>query len=407
MHFVFATAITALPCFIAAAPQHVKRGGTAIPLTKRSSLVNPDKSVNFEVLNSHIESTRAEILRGFDSFEENTGVSHLSAVKRTRKQRASGGLLLDPFNIGTNLWSGTVSVGTPPLIYTVMFDTGSSDFILPGIACDASCDGHTLYDPASSLTSVNLGEPFVAEFEGGDSAFGQGHTDNVTIVGLTATDQTLGVASHYSHGFQLEQFPPDGLMGMGFQSISLYHQSPVFQTFVAQGQTDEPVFAFNFAGPRPELYLGGTNPNMYTGDFTYAQVTERGHWQVNMDSVVVNGVVVLANVDSIIDTGSHLIHGLPEDVATFYEAIGATPTPINPRFYSFPCADFPSVSFTFGGTSFLISAETFIIHIDHLDCFGAIIAGDVPFWVLGTVFLSNVYSVFDVANARVGFATLA
>ncbi|KAF9218721.1 acid protease, partial [Gyrodon lividus] len=111
---------------------------------------------------------------------------------------------------------------------------------------------------------------------------------------------------------------------------------------------------------------------------------------------------------SIIDTGSDLIiHGLPEDVATFYEAIGGTPALINPQFYTFPCDDVPSVGFTFGGTLFPISAETLIIgpvDSDPLDCYGAIIAGNAPFWVIGSVFLNNVYTVFDVANARVGFA---
>ncbi|KAF9226071.1 Asp-domain-containing protein [Gyrodon lividus] len=418
MHFTLATAIAVLPFVVAAIPQGVKQGGTAIQLSKRSSLVNADKSVNFEVLKSHVASTRAKILRGFDNFEKNTGASHPSDVKRARK-RASGGIPLDPFDVGPHIWFGAVSIGTPPKTYTVMFDTGSSDLVLPGVDCDDSCNGHAIYDPASSSSSVNLGEPFVVQYGSGDSAFGDQYTDNVTIVGLTATDQTFGVALHYSRGFQIEQFPADGVMGMGFQPISRYHQSPVFQTFVTQGYTDEPVFAFNFADPEPELYLGGTNPNMYTGDFTYAEVTTvglmrriQGYWQVNMVNIVVNGEVVLSNVDSIVDTGDDFIHGPPEDVAALYQAIGGTPLPTNSQLYTFPCDDVPSVSFTFGdtSTSFLISAETIIVgpvDEDPLDCIGAIIVANVPFWVVGGAFLRNVYTVFDVANERVGFAELA
>ncbi|KAF9220437.1 acid protease [Gyrodon lividus] len=408
MHLTLATAITSLPFFVAATPQRVKQGGTAIPLSKRSSLVNGDKSINFEAVNSHVASTRAKILRGLDIFEKNTGASHPSAVKRARK-RASGGLPLDPFEFG-NLWFGTVTVGTPPQIYTVLFDTGSSDFLLPGVDCDASCDGHTLHDPASSSTSVNLDQPFVMEFGSGDSAFGQQYKDNVTIVGLTATDQTFGVASHYSRGFRREWFIADGVMGMAFQSISEFNQNPVFQTLVTQGQTDEPVFAFNFVEPRFELYLGGTNPHMYIGDFSYTRVTEVGYWQVNMDNVVVNGEVFLTNVNSIIDTGSELIHGLPGDVAAFYEAIGGVPVPNNSEFYTFPCDDVPSVSFTFSGTSFPILAESLIfgtVDSESIECYGAIIVGSDPYWIVGTAFLENVYTVFDVVNERVGFAMLA
>ncbi|KAF9219537.1 acid protease [Gyrodon lividus] len=400
-----ATTITALPFFVAAAPGCVRKGGTAVALSKGLSLVNANKSVDLEALNSHVASTNDKILRGFDSFEKNTGASHPSGVKRARK-RASGGLPLYSFDVGPHLWLGTASVGTPPLIYTVLFDTGSSNLVLPSVDCDVSCNGHATYNPASSSTSVNLGQPFVMQVGSGDSAFGQQYTDNVTIVGLTATDQTFGAASHYSQGFQIDRFPADGVMGMGFRSISEHNHSPVFQTLVAQGQTNEPVFAFNFAAPGPELYLGGTNPDKYTGEFTYTQ----GYWRVDMDNVVINGEVVLTNVDSIIDTGSDLIHGLPEDVATFYEAIGGTPSPIDPRFYTFACDDVPSVSFTFGGTSFPISAGSFIIgpaDEDSIDCYGAIMAGNAPFWIIGSIFLSSVYTAFDVGNARVGFATLA
>ncbi|KAF9220173.1 acid protease [Gyrodon lividus] len=409
MHFTLATAITTLPFFVAAAPQRVKQGGTAIPLFKHSErLVNADNIVDLEALDSHAASTRGKILRGLDSFEKNTGAPHPSAVKRARK-RASNGLSLDPFDVG-NLWFGAVTIGTPPQTYTVLFDTGSSDLVLPGVDCDNSCIGHALYNPASSTTSVNPGLPFVIHYGMSDSAFGQQHTDNVTIVGLTATDQTFGVASHYSWGLQIRQFSPDGVMGMAFQSVSTYNQSPVFQTLVTQGRTDEPVFAFNLAGPGPELYLGGTNPDKYIGDFSYTQVTEHGYWQVNMDNIVVNGEVLLTNINSIIDTGAALIHGLPEDVATFYEAVGGAPLPNYPKFYTFPCDNVPMVSFTFGGTSFPISTDTLIVGLAYegsSDCIGAIIAENDPYWVVGAIFLENVYTIFDFANVRVGFATLA
>ncbi|KAF9219412.1 acid protease [Gyrodon lividus] len=395
MLFTFSTAITALPLFVAVALQRVKEVGTAIEFSKRSALVNTEKSVNLEAPDSYVASTRAFV----PICSTSIFCLQYRRLAPVCCERASGGLPLDTFDVGPHLWFGTVSIGTPPLFYTVVFDTGSSDLILPGVDCDDSCYGHAIYNPASSSTSVNLCEPFAIEYGTGDSAFGHLYTDNVTIVGLTATDQTLGVASHYSQGFKIERFDPDGVMGMGFQSISQYHQSSVFQTFVTQGQTDEPVFAFNFAAPEPELYIGGTNRDMYIGDFTYS-----GH------RTVVNGEVMLTNVDSIIDTGTDLIHGLPEDVATFYEAVGGGPVPASRQFYAFPCDAVPSVSFIFGGTSFPISVDTFIIgsaDSESIDCYGAIIAGNSPFWIVGAVFLSNVYIVFDVANARVGFATLA
>ncbi|KAF9219054.1 acid protease [Gyrodon lividus] len=407
MRFAVATIITTLPFFVAGVPQPAKHRGTTIPLFQLSSLVHADKNVKFEALNSHIALTTAKILRGFDNFEKNTGASHPFAVKGALK-RHFGAL---PMTSLSDRWFGIISVGTPPRNFATLLDTGSSDLILPGIDCDDSCDGHALYDPEASLTSVDLSEPFNAEFMNGDSAFGGQYIDNVTMAGLTATRQTLGAAVHYSQGFH---FLGDGLVGMAFQVMSRYNQSPFFQTLVTEGQTDEPVFAFSFAAPRPELYIGGTNPDMYTGDFTWTPVAQPGYWQVNIDTIVGNGQNVLTNVAGIIDTGTALIHGPPSDVAALYAAIGAIPFPLSQGFYSFPCNAVPSVSFTFGGTSFPVTAFNMGYFGIRGQCVGVVVAGTVrespicsPFWVIGTGFLSSVYTAFDLSNECVGFAMLA
>ncbi|KAF9220291.1 acid protease [Gyrodon lividus] len=227
-----------------------------------------------------------------------------------------------------------------------------------------------------------------------------------------ANGQALGAASHYSRGLEIEQFVGDGVMGMAFQAISEYNQSPVFQTLVTQGQTDEPVFAFNLAYPDAELYIGGTNRDMYIGDFSWAHVIEYGFWEVTMDNVLGNGQVVLTNIAAVIDTGSSLIHGDPSNVATLYEAIGGAYNnePNDRGIYTFPCDAVPSVSLTFGGTSFPIPPAAFNVGTtadDPSRCIGAIIAGRFASWVVGSVFLRHVYTAFDPTNVRVGFATLA
>ncbi|KAF9226852.1 Asp-domain-containing protein [Gyrodon lividus] len=410
MRFTLARVITALPVFVTAVPQLAKQGGTAIPLTlsKSSSLVNADKSVNFEVFNSLVASTTAKISRGFDNFEKNTGAMH-AAVKGARK-RASGGLPIDSLSARPMLWFGTITVGTPPRLYTVEFDTGSSDLFLPGVDNDGTCDGHDLYDPQSSLTCVDLNKVFAVGFGNSDTAHGQLCTDNITIAGLEAKDQTLGVALHYSPGLQVGRFFPDGLLGMAFQAISSYDASPPFQTLVTQGQTDQPVFAFNLAGPDPELYIGGTNPDMYIGDFTWTSVVQHGYWEVIMENVLGNGKVTQTNVACIIDTGTYLIQGTPLDVANLYKAIGGTRAPNSDTFYNFPCNAIPSVSLTFSGTSFPISAAALNLGRNPNApsmCIGSIVAGKHGFWIIGSIFLRSVYTAFDLANARVGFTTLA
>ncbi|KAF9222165.1 acid protease [Gyrodon lividus] len=402
--FTLATLIAALPLFISVAPQPAKQGGKAIPLFEHSSLVNSDNNVNVEALNFHVASTTAKILRGFDNFKKNTGTLHPSAVKGSRK-RGSGA---ESLQYSSPIWYGLIGVGIPHMPYHVVFDTGSSDLILPGPHCDQSCNGRSFYDPEESETSLDLQANFNIIFLDDDTASGELYSDIVSVAGLVAIHQTIGAAS------QFYDTPADGVMGMAFQSVSAYDASPVFQSLFFSGELDAPVFAFSFVAPGPELYLGGTNPAMYTGDFTYVGVNTPGFWDINIDAIVGNGETMWTDVAAIIDTGTNLIHGHPEEVGILYDAIGGTDASetLGDGYYTFPCDDIPSVSFTIGGTSFPISAGTLSLRSiaeGSNECIGTIVGWDFgeSTWLIGVAFLKNVYTVFDMAEVRVGFAAPA
>ena len=78
-------------------------------------------------------------------------------------------------------------------IYTVDFDTGSSDLFLPSSACGSNCSGHNLYDPGASSTSQDLGQTFKIGFEDGSSVTGEQYTDDVQIAGLEVCINILSV----------------------------------------------------------------------------------------------------------------------------------------------------------------------------------------------------------------------
>ncbi|KAH0838840.1 acid protease [Lanmaoa asiatica] len=445
MRITLATFIAALAALAAAVPQPVGQPGMAIPISKRSGFVNADKSVDVEALNSHVASITAKILRGFENFEKNTGAPHPAALKGSQR-RATGVVPLTAD--GIQLWYGSISVGSPANTFTVDFDTGSSDLFLPGPKCTTNCSGHTIYNPSSSSTSQDLGNTFSLLYGDGSTVSGEQYSDTVVLDGLQAVTQTLGVATEYSSSLAGSQFPPDGLMGMAYPSLSAFPAIPVFQTLVSQGQTDAGVFSFKLAASGSELYLGGANSALYIGDFSYAPVTYQGYWEVNIDSIEGNGQTILSNVDSIIDTGTTLIVGVSSEVQTLYYALGGTDasSTVGPGFYTFPCDFFPDVSFTFGGTSFPISADTLNlgpVSFGSSDCVSGIIAQDAgyceylihtvdissaslrcfalascsllflfrfyetAFWIVGDVFLRNVYATFDFDNNQVGFAQLA
>jgi len=411
MRVTIAAVLTALPIFAAAVPIDDAKLGMKIPLQQRASFLRKDGVVDIPALKRHLNFVASKLERGLTAFEKNTGSPHpLSRLS------SIGGLLpRDTVGIPLKdvdsevLWAGNLTVGTPPVSFAIDFDTGSSDLVLPETACGPNDTQSVKYHPDASSSSHDLGKNFTLKYGDNSTTSGEQYTDTVQISGMTATNQTLGAATTCSDGF-LEDF--DGLAGLGFQKISRYNASSLFQTLVNQGQADEPVFAFKLAKEGSELFLGGTNKKLYKGTPTYVPVTVEGYWQVQMAAISVAGKDILTNVTSIIDSGTTVVVGDVQGVSDLYSNItGSKPVPENPGYYSFPCNDVPQVSLTFGDKQVIISPETFslgTVEDGSSDCVGGVVGMDnIPGWIIGDVFMRNVYTIFDLGQKRVGFADLA
>jgi cathepsin D len=202
-----------------------------------------------------------------------------------------------------------------------------------------------------------------------------------------------------------------GLMGMGFQSISEYNAPPVIQTLVETGMTTEPVFAFKLSDSGAELTIRGTNNALYTGGFTVVPVTQEGYWQVDMDAVSVGTTKALGTTSAIIDSGTTLIVAPTADAAKFYQSVPGSAS-VGDGYYTYPCNSPPSVSLAFGGRKFAISPDTFSlgqVSAGSSQCVGGVVGEDVgaDFWIVGDVFMRNVYTKFDMGKSKVAFAELA
>ncbi|PFH52669.1 hypothetical protein AMATHDRAFT_139688 [Amanita thiersii Skay4041] len=397
--------ITLLPLLTIGSPTPEPKG-IRIPLTKRSKLVDEDGIVSPRAAQRELTRLTAKLQRGFAAFEKNTGAAHPLAFSMDLTKRATGTVPLTDEEGGA-LWQGAISVGTPASTFTVDFDTGSSDLFLPGPNCQTNCQGHKIYNPGSSSTSRDQGNTFSLAFGDGSTVQGEIFRDTVTVGGLTATNQAVGAATQYSTGFALDEFPPDGLMGMAFPAISEFGANPVFQTLIAEGVVSSPVFGFRLAPSGSELTLGFI-PSV--GTFTQLPVGNSGFWQVNLDSVNVNGAAAVSRLPSIVDTGTTLVVGDQNSVTRFYAAIpGAqdASSEIGEGFFTFPCSSVPNVSMTFGGRAFSIT-NTFNLgrlSAGSTQCVGGVVyIPGINFWIAGDIFLQNVFASFDVGNLRVGFA---
>ena len=263
---------------------------------------------------------------------------------------------------------------------------------MPGKDCGDTCSGHTAYDTSKSSTAQDLGQQFSLQYGDGSTVSGEVYSDTVTIGGLTASNQSVGAAKQYSDGFSSKQFPPDGLMGMAFEQISEYKAPPVFQTLVKEQQVGSPEFGFTLLESGSELYLGGVDKSKPSGGLTFTAVMAPGYWQIKFGG---------SNGTSSNDTcATTVIYGDSATVKGIYDKIpGAqdASSTAGQGLFTIPCDSVPDgITVTIEGKDFPISKDSFSlgpVSDGSKDCVGGLVADDsMGFWILGDVFLRNVYT---------------
>jgi len=357
---------------------------------------------------------REKILSGLDNYEMNTGTMHPLIVKGNESELGTRGASI-PLTADSALWSGEISIGTPPKTLKVYMDTGAADMWVLQTGCDGISGDRDLWDPYSSKSAKKQTQPFQITYVDGSITEGDRYTDNVAIGGFTSGAQTFGSATSFTAAMlHINAFTDsDGLLGLAFPFISGFGAYPWFASLVRQGRLMNPTFSLKLSSSGAEMYVGGANGMLYNGVITYTRVTNPGFWQVTMDDFRVDGDIIFKNVPVILDTGASYILGDWNGVAALYRRLDGTLLEhAGLGYYSLPCKSFPTLGLTFGGRTFKIPPEVFrMIPVEKgsPDCFGSIIGqrSPVEFWNIGLVFLQGVYSVFDYNRLQVGFADLA
>ncbi len=146
---------------------------------------------------------------------------------------------------------GPMEVGssTPQQVFTVQFDTGSSDIFIPGPQCasDEGCSSGRKYNQGGTSQGRTAAVQYGSGYIEGDI-----YTDSVSVAGLTATNQGL-ISLTSATGFDTSA--SDGLLGMGFTSLSSSGSTTFFENLMAQGQVGT---SFQ---PPPDLHNRTPHPN--------------------------------------------------------------------------------------------------------------------------------------------------
>ncbi|KAK6308552.1 hypothetical protein J4Q44_G00218230 [Coregonus suidteri] len=305
---------------------------------------------------------------------------------------------------------GVISIGTPPQSFKVIFDTGSSNLWVPSVSCSSqACQNHAKFNPAQSTTFSWANQPVSIQY-GTGSMTGQLAYDTVSVGGISVTQQIFA-ASQTEAPF-MAIMVADGILGLAFPNLAASGATPVFDNMMTQGLVSQNLFSVYLSRNSAEgsvVSFGDIESNYYTGQITWIPLSSETYWQINMDSVTINGNTVACNggCQAIIDTGTSQIVGPTTEIKNINSWLGATADKYGDALVN--CNNIPNmpeVTFTLNGNAFTISASAYTSQ-DWLSnsCrtgFGN--GGTQQLWILGDVFIRQYYAIFDRQNNSVGLA---
>ncbi|XP_046729057.1 nothepsin [Silurus meridionalis] len=338
---------------------------------------------------------------------------------------------LEPGKVAERLYNfmdaqyyGQISLGTPEQNFTVVFDTGSADLWVPSSYCvSQACAAHHRFKAVESSTYVHDGRVFGIHY-GSGHLLGVMAKDILRVGSMVLPDQVFG-ESVYEPGMSFVMTRFDGVLGLSYPSLAEELGAPVFDNMMNQNKLEKPIFSFylrkngKITAIGGELLLGGVDEELYIPPINWLSVTLKGYWQIKLDTVKVQGSATFCHSHScqvIVDTGTTLISGPTVYILILQQLIGATPSSIGE--YLVDCtriSSLPVVSFVLNGVEYALRADAYIRR-DTLNneeiCISGFQAMDImsafgPIWILGDIFLSQVYSIYDRGEDRVGFARLS
>ena len=187
---------------------------------------------------------------------------------------------------------------------------------MPSQDCSSiACFLHTKYDSSASSTYKKNGTSFEIRY-GSGSMKGFISQDTIKIGDITIKNQDFAEATEEPGlAFAFGRF--DGILGLGWDTISVDKVVPPVYNMIDQKLIDEPVFAFYITDSEGEsqMTLGGIDKSHYTGSITNIPLRRKAYWEVDLDSITFGGETAdLDDTGAILDTGTSLL-ALPTTLA--------------------------------------------------------------------------------------------
>jgi hypothetical protein len=341
------------------------------------------------------------------------GHKHEHAAMRGAKRAATDEGIIHK----TEYW-GKITVGTPPQEFTVIFDTGSGNLIIPGNDCAvAACNAHKKYSPTSSSTSIKMGKSGTSlELNPNDKKdatvkFGTGeihghfYGEKLCLGGVGSTACTtanfIATDQETEEPFISCQF--DGIMGLGFKDLSMGKGFNIVDDLVEQSSLPKNQFSVYLTDTgHSEINFGGYKEDQAVGEVLWAPVNKQSYWQIAIDDISFNNKKqgLCSGCQVAVDTGTSLLAGPSDVISKLGDALGVKDD----------CSNFdtlPMLGFVVGDKVLNLKPDDYMDRGDD-GCSVALMTLDVPpprgpLFVFGDPFLRRFLTVYDRDGPSVGF----
>lgn len=349
------------------------------------------------------------------------GTSHSISLKRQLYRSTQQHQSLDKLTnkiVHKTAYYGRLEVGTPRQPFTVVFDTGSGNLMIPSTYCQSrACTMHKRFDRKASTTAEDI------EADGSHSkkgaprdqitvTFGTGEIsgvflkDDVCVGSLCANVHFVGATDETDDPFTSFNF--DGVLGLALPEMSQGPDFSIMDHLVSSKALKRDLFSVFLSDSdmeASEITFGDIKQDKMASDMFWEPVSKNtGYWQVQIKDITINNKQqnLCSDCQVAVDTGTSQLAG-PTDV------INDLSSRLNVKS---DCSNFnqlPDLGFVMGDNILNLKPNDYVDKSSD-GCEVSLMPLDVPppngpLFIFGDPFLRKYYTAYDRQTNKVGFAT--
>mmetsp|Transcript_20684 Transcript_20684/g.45387 ORF Transcript_20684/g.45387 Transcript_20684/m.45387 type:complete len:434 (+) Transcript_20684:62-1363(+) len=312
---------------------------------------------------------------------------------------------------------GNIEVGTPKQTFTVVFDTGSGNLMIPSTFCQSrACTMHRRFNRRASTTAEDIDADGAPAKKGGARdqitvTFGTGEIggvfmrDDVCIGSLCTSVHFVGATDETEDPFTSFNF--DGVLGLALPQMAQGPEFSIMDLLTKGKALRKPLFSVFLSDSEmenSEITFGDIKEEHMSSEMFWVPVSRStGYWQVQIKDIAINNKLqsLCADCQVAVDTGTSQLAGPTDVINDLSSRLNVKPDCSNYH-------ELPDLGFAIGEHILNLKPADYVDKGDS--CEVSLMQLDVPppngpLFIFGDPFLRKYYTSYDRANERVGFAT--